>query len=127
MATSDGYCRDCDTNEFSIVCMKCEAGANGASKCTECAAGYRLTEEGECKTCGTDYSCKRCSAEMCTECMDGYYLDTTGECQKCSDTLEFCNKCSSPYKCDRCNNRVAQLGSEGKCTECNSQNGWYKN
>lgn len=54
---------------------------------------------------------------MCTECKVGFYK-VDGGCAKCSDSIMYCNECTSPDRCDVCDENVTWLFDEtGKC-EC---------
>ena len=46
---------------------------------------------------------------------------------KCSDSLQYCDECSSTSTCTKCQSKVANLDTDNKCTLCNGDFGWVKN
>lgn len=65
----------------------------------------------------SDTHCDNCNMNsgFCLQCKKGYYSTPDGGCAKCSDSILYCNECTSGDKCDVCEENVTDLTPDGKC------------
>jgi len=111
-ADCDSKCSTCnyagssDTDGCVCVVENC-SDCDSDSVCTECASGYRVTDDDTCEACTT--GCTGCSAAAatCTACSTGYALNdgenTCDECEANCDTCDsgtVCTDCASGYYLD---------------------------
>jgi len=122
--TNELKCADCDNQPYK-KCLKCIEKEGGGTHCLQCAEGFRL-DDGECLECSESDNCAVCNEATCEVCKEGYRL-INGKCDACSDTLNHCLSCKTPYKCDKCDERMALMTGDNTCDECRQENGWYKN
>lgn len=54
-------------------------------------------------------------------------MNLNGECQRCGDDMDYCSECTLKTKCDKCEYNVANLDTNGKCTLCKNELGYYWN
>jgi proprotein convertase subtilisin/kexin type 5 len=118
-------------------CAQCP----GANHCTECKAGYILSnvnsietcilkcdmdgyflnrECNECYPCTTN--CRLClSFSKCMSCQPGYTLNTDGTCSSCN--VVGCTECSKVGVCDwcDCNDERPELPAKSRCVSCQTK------
>ena len=108
--------------------MACQADSSGnptSTTCKKCSDGFHL-EAGVCQDCSvTSNNCKSCSSVKCVECFSGYVADSINNiCKRCDTKIPYCTDCSSLDTCNSCDNSIANIDKNGKCTNCKTENGW---
>lgn len=123
----NGKCIDCDHDASAVFCEECNAAPR---QCKRCAEGYRLFLH-KCEPCNQAAHCKHCSKSQCQECMSGYWLDKSlevPECKPCNTVANpHCAECDNGDTCKKCDETIAGLGSDRKCTKCRDDLGWAFN
>ncbi|CDW89408.1 protein serine threonine [Stylonychia lemnae] len=97
----------------------------GYLKCRECGpTKYLDLDLKECRYCKNNLpGCLNCDkyGQGCTQCQNGYFLyqaekSQSFECGQCSDSVTYCDLCSSSDSCDQCQTGYS-LTQTGKCTK----------
>ena len=127
LVSKEGKCTSCNTDaadESPCLSCKFQEGSDTATECLSCKSGFRLAN-GKCYGCGQGSGCATCDKSKCLECKSRYRLSSAGDCELCSSDLRYCAQCKDTTSCEVCDLEVAQL-KDGKCTECRTDNAWFK-
>lgn len=109
-SNGQGQCFKCPNN-----CLNCD-NSNPSKVCSECHRGYGLDKKGVCFKCA-DSNCIECSnKDTCKYCYTGYVVKN-GKCSKCPSD---CERCDINGKCTECNFNQG-LSSDGRCKSCASK------
>lgn len=110
----DLKCKSCDSNYYlnmtTYECQKCDQSCficSGPEKtdCKVCYPSYKLSELGQCSSCGPfcpskcKSNCTICDDDKCYKCTKQSYL-FNGVCYPCDNT---CNSCINGTSCVDCN------------------------
>ena len=113
VAATEIRCRPCQ--EFwGQYCLECTQQACTKSKENE---AFIDVESGTVVECTSIPNCAdaSCDPNGCSACVAGFYLNEARECVACSDTLEYCDTCSSATTCTSCSNPTMAVGEAGTC------------